>query len=521
MPTHPKSKVKPLTPSQRAALEELARRRGLIAQPGSFRLEDHLFDKQLAFVQDPSPFKIGVTTRRAGKTISCATDLIYTALQTPDCVVLYITLSRKNAKRLVWPEMKKIYAKFQLGPAEGINESDLCITFPNTSRLYVLGASDKTSIEDFRGLPIKKVYLDESQSFPAYIEQLVDDVIGPALLDHDGQLVLIGTPGPIPNGYFYDLTRNPSWALHSWSFFDNPKLPFLAKGLTHQDMLDRELKRRGVAMNDPSIQREWFGKWIIDENSLVYHYNGKYNDYAELPPGNYTYLLGVDLGFDDADALAVLAYSDTHDKTYVLEQVVKRKQDLTALCEEIDKLRARYDISKIVVDTGGLGKKITEEISKRYEIPMVAAEKVRKVEYIELMNDALRTGKLMIKSNSQFAHDAMKVEWDHDHSTPDKKVISKRFHSDICEAVLYVWRESYSYTFKKQAMEPEYGTAAWYDRQASDMLQGTLDRLEAAKEASGQEADLTAEIDMDDPRIQRLDRPALRYQSRFNRKKGP
>ena len=39
----------------------------------------------------------------------------------------------------------------------------------------------------------------------------------------------------------------------------------------------------------------------------------------------------------------------------------------------------------LVVDTGGLGKKITEEISKRHQIPMQAAEKIRKVEYIELM----------------------------------------------------------------------------------------------------------------------------------------
>lgn len=500
--------------TKQQALEELARRKGLITAPGTFPIAQYLFDKQLSFVADPSPFKVAVTTRRAGKTISCAADLTDTALNTPDCIVLYITLSRKNAKRLVWPEFKKLNQRFQLGGE--VNESDLSIRYPNGSILYLLGASDRTSIEDFRGLAIKKVYLDESQSFPAYIGELVDDVLGPALMDHDGQLILIGTPGPIPSGYFYDLTNNPSWSHHSWSFFDNPKLPFLAKGLTHKDMLDRELKRRGVNSNDPSIQREWFGKWIVDSNSLVYHYNALKNDYKAPPIASWTYILGVDLGFDDSDALALIAYSEAYPETYLLEEVITPNQDITALCKQIDAITARYDVTKIVVDTGGLGKKITEEISKRYKIPMVAAEKNRKNEYIELMNDALRTGTLKIKKDSRFAHDAQKVEWDWDHSTPDKKVISKKFHSDICEAVLYAWRESYSYTHSKAKAEPEFGTRAWSDKESEAMFQATLSRLEEDQEALGLKED-KPEVDLEI--LQKLDRPRLRYQGRFDARK--
>jgi hypothetical protein len=505
--------------TRREALEELARRKGLIANRGTFRLEDYLFDKQLAFVLDPAPFKEATTTRRAGKTISCAADLVHTALASEDVIVLYITLSRKNAKRLVWPEFKKLNDRFALGG--DVNESDLSLRFPNRSMLYILGANDRTSIEDFRGLAIKKVYLDESQSFPSYIEQLIDDVLGPALMDHNGQLILIGTPGPIPSGYFYDLTKNKNWSHHSWSFFDNPRLPFLQRGLTHQDMLQRELTRRGVSINDPSIQREWFGKWVVDENSLVYHYNQGVNDYGSLPSemANATYILGVDLGFEDSDALAVLAYGEQSPITYLVEEVVTRRQDITALCAQIESLRQKYDISKIVVDTGGLGKKITEEISKRFQVPMVAAEKVRKVEYIELMNDALRTGTLKIKANSRFAHDAQKVEWDHDHSTPDKKVISKRFHSDICEAVLYAWRDSYSYTYKAPAPEYEYGTAAWSNKESEAMFQATLERME--KRAEEVDEYKPPELDLDESNIQSFDRPKLRYQQQFNRKKGP
>lgn len=508
-------KPRPLSPSQRLAMEELAHRRGLIASSGSFRLEDYLFDKQLDFVLDPSPFKEATTTRRAGKSVSCVADLMYTALNSHDCTCLYITLSRKNAKRLVWPEFKKLALRFNI-KAE-FNESDLSIKILSSgSMVYLLGASDRASIEDFRGLAIKKVYLDESQSFPSYIEQLIDDVLGPALMDHDGQLILIGTPGPIPSGYFYELTKNPNWAHHFWSFFDNSKLPFLHKGLTHQDMLNRELKRRGVTPLDPSIQREWFGKWIVDKNSLVYQYDSKVCHYEVLPQGDWTYILGIDLGFNDADALAVLAFSEQYPDTYLIEEIVTKRQDITALCGQIDKLRSKYAVTKIVIDTGGLGKKIAEEMGKRYKIPMQSAEKVRKTEYIELMNDALRTGRLRIKSNSLFASDSTKVEWDHDRSTPDKKVISKRFHSDICEAVLYAWRESYSYSYQLPEAETEYGSKAWSDKEGDKMFEGELQRLQ---EAQG-DVEEDTEVDLDS--TFKLDRPTIRYHKRFLKgRKGP
>jgi hypothetical protein len=121
----------------------------------------------------------------------------------------------------------------------------------------------------------------------------------------------------------------------------------------------------------------------------------------------------------------------------------------------------QYDITKIVVDTGGLGKKISEELTRRYRIAVQPAEKIRKIEYIELMNDCLRTGKLKASRNSVFAMDCMRVEWDLDRSTPDKKVISRRFHSDICEAVLYAWRESYSYSHVPDKVKPVYGSKEW------------------------------------------------------------
>lgn len=440
-----------------------------------FRLEDFLFKEQLDFVRDPEPFKDAVCTRRSGKTVACAADLIDTTETHKEVTSLYVTLSRVNAKRIIWPELKKINRVFNLNLVP--NESELSLYSPkNGSTIYLAGASDKTEIEKFRGLPLKKVYIDESQSFPSYIRELIDDVISPALMDFAGSLNLIGTPGPIPAGFFFDCSHSDSWSHHQWSFFQNP---FISQksGMTHQALLDRELKRRGVTIDDPSIQREWFGKWVLDSNSLVFKYSKELNHYDNLPARHFTYILGVDLGFDDSDALSVLAWSDDSPTTYLVEEIVRPKQGITELVEQIEGLRRRYDFGRIVADFGGLGKKIAEEIIRRHSLHLVAADKARKNEAIEFLNDAMRTQRFMAKRTSRFASDCMLVEWDADKTTPERRVVSDRFHSDIIDATLYAFRESPAYSYQPPPPRPQIGSPEWAKEQVDEMEKQTEERL--------------------------------------------
>lgn len=440
----------------------------------TFTPESCLFKKQQDFVEDKARFKTAVTTRRSGKSTACAVDLINCALTREGSVCLYITLSRNNAKKLVWPMLLHYNRTYKLSGV--VNETDLSLTFPNSSVIYVSGASDKSEIEKFRGLAVTLCYLDEAQSFPGFIESLVDDVISPSLLDNNGTLCLIGTPGPIPAGYFHDCSQSEAWSHHFWSLFENP---FIKKksGKEPQELLNEELKRRGVDSNDPKIQREWFGRWVLDSDSLVYKYDRATCDYSEVPQvsAKWNYVVGIDLGFNDADAIAVLAYNEQLTDAYLVEEVVTRKQGITELVEQIQAVMAKYNPEKMVIDTGGLGKKIAEELSKRYQIPVIAAEKTRKFENIELLNDAMRTGRMRIKQSSRFAQDAGLVEWDRDKLKPDKLVISHRFHSDICEAVLYAFREVYHWLYEEPKKTHKAGTKEYYQQVAIE-LEAELER---------------------------------------------
>lgn len=443
-----------------------------------------LFGKQLKFVEDPEPFKVAVCSRRAGKTVGCAADLLSTAINNKDVVCLYITLSAANAKKLIWKEFKKIIKDAKLEDDVNMNEVDLSISIlKNGSTIYLSGAKDKSEIEKFRGLAIKKCYIDECQAFRSYIQDLIDDIIAPALLDHAGTLCLIGTPGPVPAGFFYDCAvKSNTWSKHAWTYFDNPHIP-IKSGKSHQEGLDRELRRRGVTVDAPSIQREFFGKWVLDSDSLLIKYNEKVNNYQGLNPQyRYHYLLGIDLGYNDADALAVLAWSEQDKDTYLVEEVIAEKQGITELVAQVEELRKKYTFDKIVMDMGGLGKKIGEEMSRRYLLPVEAADKARKMENVELLNDALRSGRFKAKGDSMFAQDSYKVEIDRDKSTPERIVVSNRYHSDIIDSVLYAFKLSPAYAYEEPKLPPKPGSREWQEAQHNQMFEAELEGLKQEQE---------------------------------------
>ncbi len=445
--------------------------------PSGFNLSAFCFPEQLAFIEDKQKFKAAVCSRRSGKTVACAAHLIHEAISYPNRVCLYITLSRLNAKRIIWNELLSINHRFDLG---GIpNETELSIRFPNTSVIYLSGAKDKPEIEKFRGIAISLCYIDECQSFKNHIKDLIDDVLGPALMDYAGTLCLIGTPGPIPAGYFYECSMTlPNWSKHGWTFWQNP---FIASksGSTHQELLDRELTRRGVLIEDPSIQREWFGKWVLDSDSLLLHYDEKRNHFEKLDDYNWVYILGIDIGYKDSDALAVLAWSEKSPNIYLVEEMVTATQDITSLIEQISRVQKLYDISKMVIDTGGLGKKIAEEINRRHHIPVQAADRARKMENVALLNDFLRSGRFKAKKESRFSQDSYLVEIDRDKSTPDRLVVKDSFHSDIIDAVLYAFRESPAYTYQVPIVKPKYGSEEWAKQEVTEMEQAAQEYFES------------------------------------------
>lgn len=429
--------MKKISNEQARLLIEEAKKR----QRVPFDVDQFCFDKQLSFIKDPARYKTAVCSRRSGKSLSCAAHLVSQCTTKKNQKCVYITLTRGTAKKIVWKEIMEIIKSHNLNVET--NNTDLTITFLDTnSIIYFSGASKKDEVEKFRGLSLNLVYIDEVQSFKPFISELIDEVLAYTVLDTAGTIALIGTPGPIPGGFFYETTHSIGWSNHKWTVFDNPHIK-LKTGLEPAELLRQERERRGISENDPSYLREALGLWIQDSDSLVFKYNPAINNFDKLPDEELVYIFGVDLGYNDSDAVAVLGYSRIQKKVFLVEEWVKDKQGITELAEQIKLMINKYKPVKIKIDAGALGKKISEELIRRHQIPVEASDKHRKLEYIEFLNDDLRTGKFMIKSTSLTASDAMLLTWDI--RTKDKRTVSNDFHSDILDAVLYAHREAKHY----------------------------------------------------------------------------
>lgn len=465
--------------------KELKKRAAAVSAPTrTFSLIDYCFDKQLAFIQDSARFKTAVCSRRAGKTIACAADLLVTALSLPGDVA-YITLSRRNAKRIIWRELLKLNKEYALGGK--IDGTELTIQMPNGNIIHISGAKDEAEIERFRGMSLRKVYIDEAQSFRGYIKELIEDVIEPALTDYYGTLVLIGTPGPIPAGFFYDISHSKGWSHHHWTMQDNPHIR-LKSGKDPLEIIAELAERRGLSVNSPSILREYFGQWVKDADSLVYHFDPSRNIYYDLP-NDLRYVFGVDIGWKDADAIAVLGYSESQRKVYLVEEYIRSKNDITSLVEQIKLMKDKYDPTKIVMDAGALGRKIQEEIRMRHSLHVEAAEKARKSEFIALLNDDLRTGRLLAPKQSRFEEDSYLVQWDY--SNPERPVISTGYHTDIGDAVLYAWRECKH--FYEQTIKPPPPTQ---DEYMQALEEREAQAIEDAKKGNGGFTDVNSYDDL-------------------------
>lgn len=425
------------------------------------------FPAQDAFVNDPSRFLAALCSRRAGKSNGLARRYIKTMSKYPGCHCPYIALTRDSAKNIMWDMLKEHTEKLKL--KADFTEHNLTMTIQNGARLQLFGADMKNFIRRLRGGKAPAVGVDESQSFGVHISELVDDILTPMISDYpqDGWLALTGTPGRVPHGMFYDITEGNigGYSVHRWTLLDNPYFP-----KPREFILDLKDKKKWTDDN-PTLLREWCGRWVKDIDALVFKYDALNNNYASLPAySNWQYVVGVDIGYDDADAIAVIGWSEKEKQAYLVEEFIETSQGVTELALKIKQLIDKYDPLSVVMDTGGLGKKIAEEIRRRFVIQVKAAEKERKFEFIELLNDAMRTKSFFAKSSSMFAQDAMRVEWELD-TAIDKLKISDKFHSDICDATLYAFREALHWLSERDAIRPARGTPEWFKEEEKALEQ--------------------------------------------------
>lgn len=403
-----------------------------------------LFDKQLEFALSPNRFIAALCSRRAGKTTVCAVKACQELLNRPNSIGIYLALTDRSVEDIFMPAVLPLVAKYKIKCKVNRDE----IIFDNGSKLLICGANHTHKIETFRGIKLLFCIVDEAASFSEKIlHYLIDEIIGPALSDLQGQLMLIGTPAAHCKGMFYEVTTGSEdvWALKKWTAFENP---YMRENFTKD--VELMCKRKKIDLNHPKIQREYYGKWMTDDEALMIR--PFMVDVAEQYDSEYwRSCIGVDFGFNDQTAFSVIAWKRDNPVAFVVECFGKSGMSVTEIGNELKRLKETYKPISIVGDPAGASKIMMKEFLDKHKIYMTSAQKQDKAHYIEIMNDALVNGLLRLTPNTFELQEEMRaVVWNEERTRE-----LEGMKCDQLDATLYCFRETLAYTEKIKVFHVE------------------------------------------------------------------
>jgi hypothetical protein len=454
--------VNPLTAHERAILVELLTRDKAVK-----RVLAALHPKQRAFAYDLARRIAAHCGRRSGKSHGIAGRFLITAIRNPGETSVFIAISAATANEIIGQAFRVLGRAIGWQPRQTSRNGQIYWEFPNGHRLWVAGCKNKSEAEKFRGFRYCGAAVDEADSMRSHLQYLCEDVLEPALMDLDGWLALTGTPGATPAGYFHDVTTGSNelqkWVTYHWTCLDNPFLPNAAAWLRRRQV--------ELGMNDtsPRYLREYLGQWVKDTDALVYAYDptiNQVNGEIDLTLGEWRYIIGIDLGVDDATAFVVGAYLLGHPDLHIVESQSWTDLGPSSSYGRLMEWRHRYPGCRVVADTGGQGRAFTKEWADRFNLYVESAKTGPQLSVqgqVAFFNGLLRSGSIKVHQPAcrSLTYEWSQLPWDDDrthHQTgyPDHEADAARY-------CILAMRPNY----KAEHELPAVGSPEWQNQEAT------------------------------------------------------
>lgn len=473
-----------------------------------------LFPLQKQVIDDPYRFKSLLTPRRSGKTHTAIVYALKQCLETPNSVVVIVTLTLRSAKRLYWDPILAFSDQYGLNLRRpgGVHHTNAECRFENGSKLFLVGAETRAEVEKLRGGSYDLVIIDECKSFAEYIfNELVNEVLVPALSDRNGTLLIVGTPGSVLAGPFYEATylgyrdkhdkpvarayadpdpfwedpeEEPRWSFHTWTQEANTK----CANDVWQDSLKRKKANRWSDDN-PIWLRESLGQWVSSGDAMVYAYSKiltsdggaararctftperspKHNQWGLPRDHEWRYILGLDLGYEDDTAIVVVAYSPTVDTMYCVYEFKQPEMTIGAVNAQLQDVKAMFNDEIEVMVADCANKQLIESMNELYGLYFQKAEKNAKNDFIELLNSDLWDGKLRVTADSELAHEWLNLQWNLSKGTKTDLSRSGQLKENpkcanhLSDAMLYTWRFSLHHFSREKEEGPEEESDEWH-----------------------------------------------------------
>lgn len=405
---------------------------------------------------------IVICSRRAGKTELNARKLLKTALRR-NSPCLYLNKTFANAIDQMYDLVMDLAGKLDFAVASS-SKTDGMIKFTNGSSIKFGGINDIAAIDKYRGFKFRLVIVDEVGHIKNG-QYLIDEVLEPATSDFtDSQMLFTGTPPRVKN--FATRLWHSKIRKYHWTAIDNPFIH------DFQEFIDKKCKEKGLTIDDPFIQREYYGNMeAYDTNAVVwkgykvYKLSDILSNKVEIDANQLGHIIfhptsayiGVDWGGTDNNAIVSVLVDEISKHAFVYDLWVDKKTGLEVIKAEIQKAynnaisRLRdYGIDDsdkrvhIITDTNMV--EFCVDLCN-LGLPVEKAKKYEMMTSVEDMGALLRTGKVLVpdswtEDDNMLIHDFKNTVYKRDEETDELKPIidDESYHPDAAHALRYAIR---------------------------------------------------------------------------------
>lgn len=457
----------------------------------SYQLYKDAFDQQQQVLMSKMPAIFCMCGRRAGKTEMIQRKIADQLVIKENCQVVYIAKTMKIGVDQVWSGVHQRLSELGVNIVED-QRNEAHIKLDTGSEFWIWGNNSKEEREKLRGFNWSLAIVDEAQS-QKELEYLMTSILEPPLEQNKGQIVICGT-GPRIRGtewerIWIDAVHYPALRLN-WNISENP---FVEDA---KQILQGVLKKHGWTESTPRFIQEWLGKVCYDDDALVYRLAAEnlFDDNAfrlwaigrdakgqpvmvdgkAVISGDVHFLGGVDVGFNDADSVVVLAYADYRPEIFLVYEKKVRRTGIKGLEDNIHEAIQYIKTNPIFdgipehnrtswmfyMDTGGGGKKISFDFTVSSNLPVQPAYKFDKALGIEQLQEEVNARNLKIRGSLQdnvvvgdspFIDEAMRTVFARDESDNlTRTVDDDTYHPDELDAVLYAYRAASMFRKKRK-----------------------------------------------------------------------
>lgn len=441
---------------------------------------------QRRFELSPTAYKALLSTRRYGKSAGRIRGVLKRALLTPNARIFCINETREEVRRIVWQGGNNdglSYLLDRLAIVHDFNKTDLRLALPNGAIVQLVGADDERQVNKLRGTPFHELWPDEAQKL-RHLDALINEVASASQKDFGGSIILTGTPSEDISSMFYRITRqdgkrDKGWEVHEGSVTENPWFG-ATPAERYQRVIQAELDRTGKLVDDPVIQRELFGRWVLTDARYVYpvhrvpphelHYapvralgDGRIDiaaAVADLPtdpygrPREWRFAIGADLGYSpDPFAIVVWAFAAGHRGLYEIGSWCQTKLIPDQQLAELERVYRDCclfgPVAEFVADAGG-AKGVVAGWALGYQertgIPISEAKKSNKRTHIDLFGGDIESRRVFLREGGVLSQEMHSLPWkvtgtgEYIENDAKAKDGSKKYPNHAADAALYIHR---------------------------------------------------------------------------------